>query len=532
MSQAALGYLSMVLHAHLPYVRHPEHDDPLEEDWLHEAVIECYLPLLAMMERLKRDSVPFRITLTLSPTLLAMLSDTMLMGRLEKRINSLICLAESEVQRTRFLEEEHRVAKFYLERFRVACHLFVDRYQRDLVRAFARHMQEGSLEIITCNATHGYLPLMHREESVRAQILAACQAHEQALGIAPRGIWLAECGYVPGVEKHLSDAGLKFFFVDTHGLLLAGPRPRWGAYAPVATPSGVAVFARDQDSSRQVWSAKDGYPGDPVYRDFYKDIGHDLDFDYVRPYIHSSGLRKFTGLKYHRITGQNCAKSIYDPERAAGKAREHAEHFVQSRISQCKHLAPMMQDRPPLVVAPYDAELFGHWWFEGPLFLEAVFRQIHEHGQGLQVLTAWEYLEKHPRLQVVKPAASSWGYQGWNEVWLNESNDWIYRLLHQASDKMVALAEGRKRDALSLRALKQAGRELLLAQSSDWAFIMKTGTMAEYASRRTRDHLERFHQLTDMVEQNTMDESVVSEHEQRHPIFPSIDPSIFSLLTR
>ncbi len=528
MSGEPLGYLALVLHAHLPFVRHPEYEDFLEEDWLHEAITETYIPLLAMMGHLEQDGVPFRLTMTLSPPLLAMLDDELLTRRYQRRIESLVEFAEREVERTRFEPAFNATARQYLERFRQARSLFSDAWHGRLIGAFRHFAESGSLEIITCTATHGYLPLMLRREAVRAQVFTAVRSHQRLLGAAPRGIWLAECGYVPGVDEALREAGLRYFFLDGHGLLLGHPRPRLGVFAPVATRAGVAAFARDPESSKQVWSSKEGYPGDPAYRDFYRDAGYDLDFDYVRPYIHPSGLRKFTGIKYHRITGPGAAKEPYDPAAAHQRAVEHAGNFMFNRQRQMEHLAAHMPGRQPIVVAPYDAELYGHWWYEGPEFLEALFRKLHAEQSQVLAATPWEYLERQPRLQVVEPSASSWGYQGYHEVWLNPSNDWVYRHLHKASDRMVELANANPDPGGALRrALDQAARELLLAQSSDWAFIMKTGTMVDYAVRRTREHIARFWRLERMAAQGRVEEPALAALEARDCVFPELDFRVY-----
>jgi 1,4-alpha-glucan branching enzyme len=512
----------------LPFVRHPEYEDPLEEDWLHEAITETYLPLLAMMGRLERDGVPFRLTMTLSPPLLAMLEDELLTSRYQRRIESLMEFAEREVERTRFEPAFNATALQYLQRFREARRLFCDVYHRRLAGAFRHFAEIGSLEIITCTATHGYLPLMARREAVRAQVYTAVRSHQRILGSAPRGIWLAECGYVPGVDAILREAGLRYFFLDSHGLLLGQPRPRLGVFAPVATRAGVAAFGRDPESSKQVWSSREGYPGDPAYRDFYRDAGYDLDFDYVRPYIHSSGLRKFTGIKYYRITGPGDAKEPYDPRAAQARAVEHAGNFMFNRQRQMEYLAAQMPGRQPIVVAPYDAELYGHWWYEGPEFLEALFRKLHTEQNQVAVATPWEYLERQPRLQVVEPSASSWGYLGYHEVWLNPANDWIYRHLHKAADCMVELANANPHPpALGRRALNQAARELLLAQSSDWAFIMKTGTMVDYAVRRTREHIARFWGLKRMLSQGSVNQPYLAALEARDLVFPEMDFRVY-----
>ena len=155
--------------------------------------------------------------------------------------------------------------------------VFNDRYHRNLVSAFKKFQDAGRLEIITCAATHGYLPLMLLQpEAVRVQIRAAVEHYRKHLGVSPRGIWLPECAYAPGVDEILKENGLKFFFTDSHGILYASHRPRYGIFAPIFCPTGVAAFGRDIESSKQVWSTMEGYPGDYYYREFYRDIGHDL----------------------------------------------------------------------------------------------------------------------------------------------------------------------------------------------------------------------------------------------------------------
>ncbi|MEM4160521.1 MAG: 1,4-alpha-glucan branching protein domain-containing protein, partial [Thermoplasmata archaeon] len=302
---------------------------------------------------------------------------------------------------------------------------------------------------------------------VRAQIGVAVQNYKRVFERAPRGIWLPECGYIPGHDEFLKEFGIRYFFVDTHGLLFGKPRPRYSVYAPVYCPSGVAAFGRDVESSKQVWSAKEGYPGDYNYREFYRDVGWDLEYEYIRPYLHKDGKRCFVGIKYYRITGPGVHKEPYVPERALEKAAEHAGHFMWCREKQIEYLASLM-DRKPIVVAPYDAELYGHWWCEGIDFLYFLFKKMHYDQQTVKTITPSEYLKEYPENQVVEVNFSSWGWKGYCEVWLNGSNDWIYRHLHKAGERMVELARRfESADGVLHRALNQCARELLLAQSSD-----------------------------------------------------------------
>lgn len=523
------GYLSLVLHAHLPYVRHPEHDEFLEEDWYYEAIIETYIPLIEMFEGLVADGIDFRLTMSLTPTLLSMFTDPLLQYRFVRHLDRLIDLTNKELMRTKWQPEFHKLAIMYNHRLTRAKQLFVDRYQQNLVTAFKHFQDLGKLEIITCAASHGFLPLMDiNPQAVRAQIQTAADHYESLFGRRPAGIWLPECGYSSGLDGFLDEAGIKYFFVDAHGILHASPRPKNGVFAPIYCRNGVAAFGRDVESSKQVWSAVEGYPGDYYYREFYRDIGFDLDYDYIRPFLHQDGLRVNTGIKYHRITGPDEEKQPYDPDIAREKAAAHAGNFMFNREKQVEYLAGIM-DRKPLIISPYDAELFGHWWFEGPEWLNFLIRKIACDQGTIKLITPREYLEEYPINQVSTPSNSSWGYKGYSEVWLEGSNDWIYRHLHKAAERMTELAgQYPGADGLYERALKQAAREVILAQSSDWAFIMKTGTMVSYAVKRTKDHLLRFDKLYHSIKANQIDEEWLRDIEQKDNIFPNINYRLYA----
>jgi len=522
------GYLALVLHAHLPFVRHPEHKDFLEEDWLFQAISETYIPLIQVFDGLVQDGVPFKLTMSLSPPLLSMLSDDLLQQRTVRFLDRSLELAEKEIKRTRRQPDIQPLARMYYDKLSQARDLFVHRYGHNLIRAFRDFMEAGHLEIITCGATHGYLPLMTVvPNAVWAQIQVAVQTHEQHLGVRPSGIWLPECAYQPGLEQFLAEAGLHYFFVDTHALLHADNRPPHGVHTPVLCPNGVAAFGRDADSSKQVWSAEKGYPGDPDYRDYYRDIGFDLDHAYIHPYIAATGDRKMTGFKYHRITGPTDHKELYQPKHAKAKAASHASDFLFNRQRQIDHLAGLM-DRPPIVVAPYDAELFGHWWYEGPEWLNFLLRKIACDQEVVGLITPREYLKRHLENPCATPAASSWGYNGYHEHWMSDKNDWIYRHLHKAAERMVELAQRNPQaTGLEKRALNQAARELLLAQSSDWAFIMFAGTMVDYAEKRTQDHLVRFNRLYEEIRKGKINKNWLADIESKDNIFPHIDYRVY-----
>ena len=517
------GHFMLVLHAHLPFVRHPEDEHFLEENWLFEAITETYIPLLGRIESLVEKGIRARVTMTWSPPLCEMLADPLLQQRYRKRMGRLLEMAEQEVpakQHSPFAA----AAVMYRDHYR-HCLAVMDRFSNNLLTWVCQLRDAGAIEPITCGATHGFLPLMMTSEGRTAQILAAVANYRKHFGQSPRGIWLPECGFTPGVEEILKRYGIRFFFLDTHGIYYAEPRPRYGVYAPVYTPAGVAAFGRDPESSRSGWSAQTGYPGDGLYREYYRDLGYDGEYDYVRNFLHPDGVRRNLGLKYHRITGKVPLhlKEAYQPGPAFARAMDHAGDFIKNRTLQAQHLKSLI-GKPPVIVSPYDAELFGHWWYEGPQFIESLFHAAQDGGHALLPVTGSEYLAEFGIHQVVMPCASSWGDAGYNGVWLNPSNDWIYRHLHAAEERMVDVARRHPEAQGDLRrALNQMARELLLAQSSDWAFIMTTGTTVAYANRRTKDHLNRFTGLYDMVMRGTIDMESVGAIEWRDTIFQEID---------
>lgn len=527
----ATGYLSLVLHAHLPFVRHPEYPDFLEEDWLYEAISETYIPLLVAFKSLLAEGVKFRVTMSLTPPLCEMLSDPLLQERYARHINELCELAEKEVERTETKAPNfYSAALMYRRHFNECREVFENQYGRNILRGFKELQDAGVLEIITCNATHGFLPLMSNDTVKRAQIQIARTNYRKHFDRAPRGIWLAECAFNPGDDRFLREAGIRFFIADAHAILYGTPRPKRGIYAPVITPENVAVFARDTETSEQVWSSDIGYPGDPLYREFYRDLGYDAeDYDYIRPYLHDDGVRRNIGFKYHRITGKVALheKEPYVPEWAQERAALHANNFRHNRQAQAQHLNSQL-GRAPIIVAPYDAELFGHWWFEGPYFLFYLFKQLHYDQREVQPVSPVDYLEIYPDNQTQTPSASSWGAEGYNRVWINHQTDWMY--LHQtvAEQRMVELASRFPHaEGLQRRALNQAARELLLAQSSDWAFIITTGTMVQYAVKRFKDHIHRFTRLYEMLNSGQPDEEWLTDVESKDTIFQEIDYRVY-----
>ena len=510
------GDLALVLHAHLPYVRSAKKGS-LEEDWFFQALIECYLPLLESLENSANSSEEDpKITIGLSPTLLSLLDDNELKKRFPEwlllRLNLL-----NDVPR-----EQRDAAKYLKNNIESHFNKWIE-YEGDLIKRFSELEKKNIVDLLTCSATHGYLPLLREnEESVHAQLKTAIREHIRLFAIQPQGIWLPECAYYEGLDKLMNNLGLRYAVLDTHGLLHANPRPRYGIYSPICTNNGVAFFARDSDSTLPVWSAKDGYPGDPNYREFHKDIGWELD----RQKLQAIGIRnpRPLGLKLYRVTGRSTPlnkKEIYKPNIALKTIRDHADSYLQGRKNQIEVLAKAMNKRP-LLVAPFDAELFGHWWYEGPKFLSELFKQAPR--KEINFVRLKDILKTSPTLQLSTPCPSSWGKGGYHEYWMNESNSWIIPQWSKASKIMIELSTKNISNELDIRILNQAAKELLLSQSSDWSFILRAGTTTDLAKSRIETHLNRFWMLINSFNQNKeIDLEDLKRIESEDNLFPLID---------
>lgn len=508
-----IGAFTFVLHTHLPYVREAGRW-PFGEEMLHEVAAESYIPLLDALYDLKEEGHKPRLTLGLTPILLEQLADPGILSRLEIYLQERLELAKGDLDK--YEREGHGhlsyLARFYYNWYENVLTSFRERYSRDLVGAFRRLQDEGTLEIITSAATHAYLPLMERDSTIHGQLKVGVDSYRHHFGRAPRGVWLPECGYrpayleerqyKPGIEEFLDDLGLRYFFTDTHALEggpllgkaagdVVGPYggvPRRKVVIseePLATKgttfrpyfvhgTPVAVLGRNQRTGLQVWSAAHGYPGDYIYREFHRKSS-------------SSGLR------YWRVTGnvELGQKEFYDPYQAAGKAKEHANHFAHSVTEE---LSKYHHDTSEfgIVVSAYDTELFGHWWFEGVAWLKEVLAILGK-SEEVELTTAGAYLEEHPPSEALALPESSWGQGGTHWTWLNPKTEWIWPLIHHAERRMEELIERHRSDMHPV--FEQAARELLLLESSDWPFLISTGQAKEYATSRFQGHLARFNHL-------------------------------------
>lgn len=536
MAKQIKGYVCFMLHAHLPFVHHPESENYLEEQWLFEAISETYIPLLKAFDNLVNEGVDFRFTMSLTPPLLNMLDNKLLQQRYIKYLKQHIELSQKEIKRTEYDARINRLAHYYYDRYSSDLDFFKNKCKCNLISEFKRFNDMGVLEIIGCGATHGYFPiLILNERAVKAQIQVGVETYYKYFTKPLKGFWLPECGYVPESDKYLRQFGIEYVFVETHGLLYADPTPIDGTYAPIVSPDGICAFARDLESSRQVWSSISGYPGDANYREFYRDIGYDAPYDYIKPYITYNGVRVNTGIKYYRITGRDCEKDVYDVQWAWDSIEKHAGHFFDSRVAQINHLSKYTKN-PPLITCPYDAELYGHWWYEGPNFLYTLAKKIYYDKCNFKLITPHEYLMQFPEVQESTPCRSSWGAKGYSEVWLNPSNDYIHKHLHTACDRMCELARmfpNEPKNSVKWNMLNQCARELLLMQSSDWLFIITNGTMVDYAKKRIKDHVGRFTKMyyllknnEDLIKRDELNKEnmdFLKEIQKMDCIFPDVD---------
>ncbi len=564
MSKTPSGYLTLTLHAHLPYVvNHGTWPHGLE--WLLEVAAETYLPLLRMFRSLERDGIGVRCNLNLTPILLEQLTHSVFQAEFPQYLERKIASAREDEAVFLTTGEPHyaEMSRFWQKFYTEAFEDFRD-LDGNIVSGFRKFADKGMLDVITCAATHAYLPLLGTDESVRAQIHSAVTTHQRHFDRAPRGIWIPECGYRPaglwsfpvetagkapaqttfprtGIEQALSAAGLDFFFVDTHLVEQSaripspyekhrqpestqGANPR-SVYRPYLVQSNAdtkqtIVFARDPHTGLQVWSGDAGYPGDNFYLDFHK-------------------KRWPGGHRYWRVTGNDAgqdAKEPYNRERAAERVQEHASHFVHT---VWESLAPSFgQANPPLLCAPFDAELFGHWWFEGIHWLEAVIRVLHQHATDLGLISAAGYLDRYPAQQAITMPEGSWGAGGGNESWLNDETAWTYSELYAAELFTRDFCSSSQSSAtdLGVRLTKQLCRELLLLQSSDWQFLITTGAARDYAEGRFSGHLDAFNQLRSFCQFVSEGQSLPPEAEARlaiieatDNIFPDIDPGLWAV---
>jgi 1,4-alpha-glucan branching enzyme len=529
MRNRPLGYWVLVLHTHIPYVL-AHGRSPHGTDWLCESLAECYLPLYALTVRLAKQGIPARYTVSFTPILQEQLAHPDFHAEATGYMQDFLMRARDDQRYFLAHGDRWKAGLAYL--WERAYEAQLDQYQSlggDLLGAFGHMQQTGAIEIATSAATHGYLPLLGRDECVRAQVQLGVQTYRKHFGCDPRGFWLPECAYRPayrwlppvahallpaaeraGIEQFLAEAGVRYFFVDTHmlrgGVPLGTYWERFPAlrrlyeqfaahYRPMQTertpyqayrvpaPEPLAVFARDPTTTLQVWSGEHGYPGDARYLEFHK-------------------MHYPSRLRYWRVSENKAdlgAKQPYAPYDAFETVQAHADHFV-SLLKQTLGAHHQAHGQPSVMVSMYDTELFGHWWREGPEWLYAVIRRVAA-DPDIEMLTASEYLERCPPDEVVFLPEGSWGEGGSHYIWLNEQTAWAWEAIYRAEVEFLRLMACARDRADLTPYLQQAARELLLMEASDWTFLITTGSARDYAEVRLLDHAHRFESVAALVRQ-------------------------------
>lgn len=490
---APAGVLVVQLHAHLPDVRSP---GDWAEDWYFGAVFDAYLPLIEVAEGWLRDGIEARLGLSISPPLLAMMSDLDLAARCAARLAGLAALA---AERAKSGAEPRAAWRFFAELAERRRHRYEQAHQRDLPAALRRLEAAGVFELGTSSASHALLPFLAATDPdlVDAQIAAGMRRHARCFGRAPLAFWLPECAYAPGLDVHLDRGGVGYFFADAHAVRGAA----LGTAAPLLTPAGPVVFPRDVDCAVRVWSPEHGYPTDPRYREFHKDAGRELGADVLaRADLPADG--RPLGIKLHRITDRALGadrKAAYEPGEGQRAAEEHADDLVEAVTERATAFRAEV-GRAAVIAAPYDAELFGHWWFEGPTFLDRLGRTLARH-PALRLWTGGDVLRAQPHLEVREPDATSWGRGGFASTWLTPKNHWVQDRVAEVSRRMLRAARARAGapdDPVADGWLDAMAAAAIEISASDWPFLMTAGTFSDYAERVVEDAYRRFVELERM----------------------------------
>jgi 1,4-alpha-glucan branching enzyme len=515
------GAFAFMLHSHLPYVRHAG-VWPHGEEMVHEAICDTYVPLLDALYDLAEEGCPFHIAVGITPILAEQLADATIVENFRAYMAAMRARTEDAVAayERRGEPELSGLARWYIGWNQGILDRFNGRYGGNVVQAFRKLQDHGCVEIVGSAATHGFLPLMSRDSTIHGQIATGVNTHERHFGRKPLSFWLPECGYRPayydmsggqaqfrpGLEAHLERQGVRAFFADA-GAIEGGDitdaefrqgyasssfraaqatatkrqlRYKSTAWPYLVSDSDVAVFGRDNLTSRQVWSASEGYPGHALYREFHKKDA-------------------ISGMRFWRITGPRvdlAKKDFYNPEWAFNDVGAHVDHFV-GLVE--RHIAgnAMGAMLPPIIVSPYDTELFGHWWFEGIEWLKQVLRRLATH-PAIELTTPVAYLERYPPTEKIALPESSWGAGGDARTWYNDETKWMWPIIHQYERQMEDIvARYPSVSGQEAELLAQIARELLLVQSSDWPFLISTGQAQAYASERFRSHAARFDRLVD-----------------------------------
>ena len=542
------GAIALVLNAHFPFFKecasprgktfptasappptaNPRNDPKLEsaqESLFFEELSQTYLPLLEVIDRLEGDGVPFRLAVAVSPLLGQMLGDPDLMGRYAAHLDRQISFGEREAERAGGDEGRAKLARLYMDQAIDRRASLATRYGDGILSALCHPRRRDKIEILATPATAAFIPfLCAHPESAQAQVDVGLSFSRHALGASPRGFWLPGLGWSGGADPLLRSFGLSYAVVESHGVVHGEPPPSRGTFFPVKTPGGLVLLGRDRRAALDMEAMR----ADGAYRDNGRDAGHELPAELVEPFLARNGARCHTGFKYWRAERGGNDGLPYEPEPAARAAEGHARAFLDNRREQLAQAALLMKDRP-LSLCAFDAGFFGSRWHEGPRFLESLFRLAAD-ATDAEFVTPSEYIARQDAgaFEECEPAFSSWGENGYAERWLDSSSDWIYRHLARACERMVEIAERFHDDSwVRERALNQAARELLLAQSSDWPELLRRQDSADFARACAEGALRNFSAIYDAMSSNRISTEWLTDLERRRGVFPDINYRVF-----
>jgi 1,4-alpha-glucan branching enzyme len=512
-------YSIIFLHAHLPYINHIN-EDYIEENWYFENVIESYVPFLRMISNLLNDGIEPRFAISISPTLCYMMENENLQNKLKRYINLRLKLIETELKK----ETDERIIKnlnMYLNLYH-SSYEFLKTYSFDLITPFKFYKNQGILEIITTPATYPILPFLINKQVIDLQITLASMDYRERFLHPLKGIFLSECAYEESVLVPLKKNSISYFFVDETSLDTTKHTP----YSLYRTSNGINVFVRDSVSSESI-IGESSYPSNPLYRDFYKDIGYERDIDYLKEFTLFT-QRIPTGLKYYKIgTLSRSEKEIYEAEPALKQVEIDAEDFIKKRVEQFKNC-----EKSPLVVSCFNMEIFGHRWFEGIYFLEMIFRKVRSERYPIQFLTPSQYLSMNSSSNnFIELQTSSWSENGYFDKWLNERNDFIYPYIYEITQKYLRIVNKYVNSSPPFNidlALRQLGREILLMHSSDWSVMINYDMHREYALYRLKKHYSNALKIIDQINSSSVDISFIKKLENENNIFHSLDWRLFA----
>ena len=517
--------ISFVLNGNMPFVRHPELSNPSQELWLFESISETYIPLLEVFDRLDKELIPFRMAISLSPTLCQMLGNELLIQRYLEYTDRQIIFGEQELERTASDPKLHSLVRHFYNRVVEKRAFFSTRYDNNLIKGFDYYQKKGRLEILTTAATYAFLPFYAAyPEALRAQFEIALSDYRQNFGRLPQGFWLPELGWKAELDTWLRTYNFGYTIVNTHALAFARPPAEKGTFYPVRTPLGIVIYGRDFLAAEDIA----GIIKDPVFRNNCRDQGFELPSDRVALFLSSQGSRTSTGYKYWASGDGSPVYGLYDPAKAMECASNHARSFLGTIVSRLKSAAELM-DVPPVSLCAFEADSFGRFWYEGPEFIETLFREGAKNSE-VQFMTPAEYASKldSSSLQQVMPEFSSWGTNGYAETWLDASNDWMYRHAMRALDRIVEIVERfPDNTGLKERALNQATREILLVLSSDWPKMLYKQENSDYARNRIESSLRNFTTIYEALGGNYISTEWLTQLEKRNNIFPNINYRVF-----